>query len=344
MNVGLYFDLRNPEGWRRDWRSTYSDVLEHCHEVERLGGDSVWFSEHHGFDDGYLSQPLTLCAAVAACTTRVRLGTAVLLAPFRSGRDIAEQGAIIDLLSGGRLELGLGAGYRRSEFEAFGADFTRRFETTETTITEIQRIWRDPFQLPRPQQTEPPLWLGYQGPKGAFRAGSLGVGLLSLDPSLTEPYERGRESAGRQAGARRRAGVINAYISDDPERDWPAVKKHLAYQVASYLEHAYQGTGRPVPALDPDRWRARGLGAGMNHFLLATPADAATQLTSHLKGMDVDTVFFWASIGGMPAEMVQRQIELVCTRLRPMLADALVATPSLDRPGAGRSAHDGDCP
>ena len=68
MRFGVYFDLRNPPGWRQDWARLYAFTLEMCEEAERLGADSAWFSEHHLFEDGYLPQPLTFAAAAAART------------------------------------------------------------------------------------------------------------------------------------------------------------------------------------------------------------------------------------------------------------------------------------
>ena len=62
MKVGVYFDMRNPPAWRQDWSRLYGFTLEMCQEAEHLGIDSVWTSEHHLFDDGYLTQPLTMLA------------------------------------------------------------------------------------------------------------------------------------------------------------------------------------------------------------------------------------------------------------------------------------------
>ena len=129
MKIGVWFDLRNPPGWRQDPARLAAFTLELCEEAELLGADSLWFSEHHGFEDGYLPQPLTFAAAAAARTTRVRLGTGILVAPLRKTAQLAEEAAVVDLISGGRLELGLGAGYRMPEFELFGTDFTARYRT-----------------------------------------------------------------------------------------------------------------------------------------------------------------------------------------------------------------------
>ena len=112
MDVGIYFDLRNPPAWATDWSRLYGFSLELCEEAERLGCHAIWLTEHHLFDDGYLPQPLTMAAAVAARTSRVRIGTGVLIAPLHHPVELAEQAAVVDIISSGRVDLGIGAGYR----------------------------------------------------------------------------------------------------------------------------------------------------------------------------------------------------------------------------------------
>ena len=175
-------------------------------EAERLGAGAAWFTEHHGFPDGYLPQPLVLAAATAARTSRLRVGTAVLLAPLRHPRHIAEEAALVDLVSGGRLELGIGAGYAAGEFEAFGADLGGRFRATEGAATEIARLLAAGEVSPAPVQDPLPLWLGYRGPRGARRAGRLGAGLLSLDRRLLAPYRAGLAEGGHDPDADARMG------------------------------------------------------------------------------------------------------------------------------------------
>src|SRR3954449_4464973 len=129
--LGIYFDLRNPDRWHQDPSRLHAFTLELCEEAERLGAGSVWFTEHHLFDDSYLTQPLTFAAAVAARTRRIRLGTAVVVAPLHHPVELAEQAALVDLVSGGRLELGLGAGYRVPEYELYGVSGERRRTVTD---------------------------------------------------------------------------------------------------------------------------------------------------------------------------------------------------------------------
>ena len=114
---------------------------------------------------------MTFLAAVAARTSRVRLGTAVVLAPLHNAVEIAEQAAMVDLISGGRLDLGLGTGYRVPEYELFGADLRRRYAQTDAKAKEVRRLLSPGGVTPHPVQAEVPIWMGYQGPKGARRAG-----------------------------------------------------------------------------------------------------------------------------------------------------------------------------
>ncbi len=155
MRTGIYFDMRNPAPWARPWDRFYADTLTLIEQAEAWGIDSVWFSEHHLFEDGYLPQPLTMAAAAAARTTRVRLGTAILVAPFRRAIQIAEEAAIVDLVSGGRLDLGLGAGYVNWEFEQFGADSSRRYGTTDQIVRDLREMLGHAARSPRLPCSDP---------------------------------------------------------------------------------------------------------------------------------------------------------------------------------------------
>ena len=83
MKLGLYLDMRNPPRWPTPWADLYHAPIDLVADAERRGAHAVWLTEHHGFADGYLSQPLALAAALAVRTRTLRIGTAVLLAPLR---------------------------------------------------------------------------------------------------------------------------------------------------------------------------------------------------------------------------------------------------------------------
>jgi alkanesulfonate monooxygenase SsuD/methylene tetrahydromethanopterin reductase-like flavin-dependent oxidoreductase (luciferase family) len=322
VNVGLYFDLRNPPGWKVPSDELYGFTLELCEEADRLGCHSIWLTEHHLFDDGYLPQPMTFAAAVAARTKRVRIGTAVVVAPLHHPVELAEQAALVDIISGGRLELGLGAGYRGPEFDLYGADLSSRYHDTDERARAVRRLWSEGGVTPRPVQDRVPIWMGYQGPKGARRAGLLGEGLLYSQPTLWPPYRDALAEAGHDPRTGRMAGAVQGWVSPDPDRDWPVVATHLSHQVDSYRRMMVEGTGEPLPRpVDPEKLRRREPRGPLSYFAYGTPDEMAAWLREHTMGAPVETVFVWASLSGMPQQMVADHVRVVCTQLAPLLVD-----------------------
>lgn len=325
MQVGAYFDMRNPVQWRRDPAELYCAFPELCQEVERVGLDSIWVSEHHGFDDDYLPSPLTLLAAAAARTTRVRLGTAIVVAPLHAEAELAEQAAVVDLLSGGRLDLGIGAGYRPPEFDLFGADMSRRYTANDSRARRVRELWASGAVTPKPAQKRLPIWMGYLGPKGARRAGRLGEYLLSPDARLWEDYRIGLAEGGHDPAHGRMGGGVQAWVSDNPERDWPMVSAHLAHQLNSYRLHARMGYDDlpPFKPIDPEvvrTRRPRGF-SSQDYFVFGTPVEVADFVQEFTAGAPVDTLYFWASLPGMTHEQIVRNIRLLGEELAPLLRE-----------------------
>ena len=319
MDVGIFLDLRNPPPWRVDSARLYGFTLEMCEEAERLGAGSIWASEHHLFEDGYLTQPLTFLAAAAARTKKARLGTAILLAPLRPAVTIAEQATVVDLISNGRVEIGLGAGYRIPEFQLYGADFPARFKTTDARALEIGKLFAEGKLTPSPVQKPVPIWMGYQTEKGAERAGRMGLGLLSARGALWPAYKEGLIAGGHNPAIGRMAGMIGGWISDDPEAEWPTVSKYLAYQQNTYKSYGVEGTGKPAPEVDVEKMRWRDGELKPHHFMIATPQKAAELIKGYTAGAPVKHIYFFVSLAGMPEKMVMKQIETIFTKLAPLL-------------------------
>jgi alkanesulfonate monooxygenase SsuD/methylene tetrahydromethanopterin reductase-like flavin-dependent oxidoreductase (luciferase family) len=299
VRLGLYLDLRNP-GAERPWADVYRRSFERVVEGERLGLGAVWTTEHHGVTDGYLPQPLTVCAALAARTTRIRIGTAVLLVPFRHPLAIAEEAAVVDIISDGRLELGLGAGWREDEFAAFGVDRRGRYARLERVAGQLEEMWESGSATPPPVQRPLPLWLGVRGPRGARAAGRLGAGLLWIDRALLGPYLEGLEEGGHPAESARMAGLVNVVLADDPERAERIV----------------------LPAARAARAAAYRGGEGLERLRVVTPADAAGVITDQVRGLPVTDVFCFDRIGGTDDDLADRHVELLATALPPLLEAA----------------------
>ena len=321
MKLGLYFDLRNPAPWARPWPEVYGRALDLVVEAERLGAASVWFSEHHLFADGYLPQPLTFAAAAAARTSRVRIGTAVLIAALRPAALVAEEAAVIDQISGGRLELGIGAGYSVPEYEFYNADITKRYGLTDAAVAEIRRLLDEGIVTPPAAQNPFPIWLGYQGPQGAKRAGRLGVGLLSLDRALLDPYREGLVEGGHDPATARTGGMLDIIVADDPEEAFERILPHYAHQLNSYRAAAVAGSGRDAPKeITVEKLRGGAAQKGQIPGLrVLTPTDAVAAIREATEGSPVEHVYLWASVAGMPDEIVERHVELTCTQVAPNL-------------------------
>ena len=213
MELGVLYDLRNPPSSGISNAEIYAETLEHIEAMEALGFDVVWLTEHHFIDDSYLPATLTMAAAVAARTERVTIGTAVLLLPLHDPLKVAEEAAVVDLLSGGRLRLGLGLGYKLQEFEVFGVDRRHRRGLMEEGVEVIRRAWADgPFTYegrhhryhdldvtPKPaQRPGPEIWLAGRDPVPAERAARLGDGLIATPgPDTFASYLEARTRLGR---------------------------------------------------------------------------------------------------------------------------------------------------
>ena len=217
MQLGIYLDMRNPPGWSAPWADLYRDTIDLVVDAERRGADAV-LADRAPWVRGWLPVAAARprrgpgCPDQGDADRHGGAAGAVASPAARRGAGGARGRAV-----GRPLELGLGAGYVRSEFDAFEADEARRYHTTEACVRRLRALFAGGGLRPPPVQADLPIWLGYQGPRGARRAGALGVGLLSLDPELYPHYLRGRADAGL-AGAGRVGGVVNLLLSRDPER------------------------------------------------------------------------------------------------------------------------------
>ncbi|MFT5204288.1 MAG: alkanesulfonate monooxygenase SsuD [Candidatus Aldehydirespiratoraceae bacterium] len=319
--LGLYFDFRNPEPWHRDPAAYYGWHLDLMEEADRRGVGSLWVTEHHFVEDGYLPQPLTALAAIAARTKQCRLGTGVVVAPLMHPMAIAEQAALVDIMSNGRLELGLGAGYVAPEFEAFGVELADRYHATDHALAEVGRIWAERECTPGPVQDPPPIWAGYLGPVGARRAGRLGVGLMTWNADSWPVYRDALAEFGHDPAIARMGGVVDFILADDPERMFEEILPHRTHQLNSYRQNAARGSGRTPRVLTVDEVR-EGRGSGVIAPLqILTVADAAERVRSICADAPIEQLYLWASIGGMPEHLVERQMELLVDELQPAIAD-----------------------
>jgi alkanesulfonate monooxygenase SsuD/methylene tetrahydromethanopterin reductase-like flavin-dependent oxidoreductase (luciferase family) len=171
----------------------YEEALQQAVLVEELGFESVWFTEHHFFRHGIVSDSLLMLANLAARTSTIRLGTAVSVLPLHNPMRLAESAAMVDVLSGGRLDLGIGRGYQKPEFAGFGLDIADKESMFDEAVDVLLKCWTDDafthrgehWQFidaspqPRPvQRPHPPLWFATDSTAGMLKTASNGWGLL----------------------------------------------------------------------------------------------------------------------------------------------------------------------
>ncbi len=282
FGLGLVTCERVP-GDPRPVEELYAEALELAVVAERAGFDAVWVSEHHFLDDGYLPSVLALCAAIAARTERIRVGTGLLLAPLHDPLRVAEDAAVVDLLSRGRLVLGLGLGWREEEFEGFGVPLAERVPRLERMVSVLRGAWGDGLVArepglpavavtPKPARPGgPPIWIGAMSEPAIRRAGRLGDGLLAgeVTPgSFREQVawaleERERAGLSREGFALGLHAPTFAWAGGDA---WERVREAYHYVWWKYLdmEGARARTGPPPakPPLTPEveaRLRAEAL-------------------------------------------------------------------------------------
>jgi len=267
MRFGLMY-LFSDFGDRPQERA-FHEFLEEVEYAEELGFDSVWLPEHHFSVYGMLGDTLTLAAAVAQRTRRIRIGTAVVLLPFNHPLRVAEQASLVDVLSGGRLLLGVGRGYQPNEFEGFGLDpadsremFLEALEVLRRAFTEENfsyegRFWRGVgvTLYPKPiQKPHPPIFLASVTPSSLDLAARYGFPILraprftprTLVQEQWEYYRNRMAEHGYDATALDQPMLMQTFVAETDEEARRLATPHAMWYhrlLASLLPGA---PGRPV--------------------------------------------------------------------------------------------------
>lgn len=319
VRLSLRYDLRAP-GFGAPAEALYAAALEQCAWAEGHGFETVALSEHHGSDDGYCPSPLVLAAAICGRTRSLQVLVAALVLPLYDPIRLAEDLAVLDLASGGRVALVIGAGYRPEELAMFDRQMDERVALVEEGVAVLRAAWSgDEFDYrgrrvrvtPRPARPNGPMLLMAGATKAAARrAARLGDGFVPVDPSLWPEYEEACRQLGRDPGPPAPVGgPLFIHVADDPDAVWSQIAPHALHEMNSYgawLTSA-EGIARYTPTDDAESLRASGIYAVLTPDECVTMARTAGSLRLH------------PLMGGLPPELAWESLELVASKVLPRL-------------------------
>lgn len=255
VRVTVAFDMRSPE-WATPTEQLYAAAVEMAAYADKAGMDAINLMEHHGSDDGYLPQPFTLAAAMAGVTERIKFSLGAVILPLHDPVMIAEQIAIVDLISNGRLSVIFGAGYVPLEFAMFNKSVRDRAKLLDSGIelilraldgerfeaTNLDGTTRPVFVRPLPVQNPRDIVMAGGGVEAsARRAAKFDVGFGPMMPQIVDLYLSECERHGRPPRQYYRPNFgmpLAIHLCEDPEAGWKALAPHALHVVTEYAKWA----------------------------------------------------------------------------------------------------------
>ena len=350
MKFGLFHSVQLPNPLEQE--RYYREALDQALHAERLGYNSVWFTEHHFTRHGIVSATLSLLAYLAGVTDTIRLGTAVTVLPFHNPVQLAEQTATVDVLSGGRLDLGVGRGYQWGEFNRMNIpmdEASRRFEESMDVLT---RAWTsiEPFDhrgefwsfndmtvLPRPvQQPHPPVYVAASGADSVARVVRNDWNLL-IGQGETHGQVAGQIQFYQDA-------LAEAEADYTPQRVVVARAMYAARSTEQARRDAeipfmwFKQTGQEVSAppdqrldLLPDEYAAYrsryspdarfDYKAMCDNVMLFGSPDHIAERVGRLRDSGAENLIFFVNFGGIEHQKVLDSLELFAAKVMPQFAD-----------------------
>ncbi len=325
----MIFDMRAPEFGASN-ECLYAAALDMAQWADENGFDVLGLGEHHGSEDGYNPSPLTLASAMAARTRQIRLRTAVLLAACYDPIRLAEDLSVLQILSQGRVELGLGFGYRPTEFAMYGRDLSDRFQLTLDTLRTLKQAWTgEAFEYQgRPCRISPvpnapiPVLLGGAAPKVARAAASEADGFLVplFSNKVWQPYRDECLKLGKgDPGTYPRQGPTLLWVSEEPDADWEWLGPHILHVLDSYARWTAEAYGKPMGpyagGMTAETVRQSGA------YQVLTPEDTLA-LIEELG--DHSSLYLTPLFGGAPPEKGWKMLELFRTQVLPAIPRTIV--------------------
>lgn len=292
----------------------YQQGLDMAEWADQQGFISLILSEHHGSDDGYLPAALPMAAAVAARTRAIRIMVSAIVAPIHDPVRLAEDAVVVDLISGGRLDLVLANGYVPDEMAMFGVEMGDRSRRTRAAVEVLRRAWtgesfdhegRPVRVTPLPDRPGgPSLSLGGSSRGAARRAARIADGFVPSLPEIWDFYRDARLEFGEvDPGPYFGVSVGNFHIAEDVEQGWDEVGPYFLHETNAYGRWMAEAglDGMYHVAADVDDVREQGMYRVLTPDLLLAEIEAAGPFAF---------VLFHPLLGGIPPDSAWRSLRL----------------------------------
>jgi alkanesulfonate monooxygenase SsuD/methylene tetrahydromethanopterin reductase-like flavin-dependent oxidoreductase (luciferase family) len=326
LRVGVCYDFRNPPDSGRSDRVLYGEILEQVQWLDRIGADLVWFTEHHFVDDGYLPSWVPAAGAMAAVTEHVRFGTDICLMPFNHPVRLAEDLAVLDNISDGRVELGVGMGYAPHEFRGFGLPVSRRLSLMNEGIEVLQHCFTGERFSYRGQRYQfedvvitpgyvqdggPPLWIAAMSEAGALRAAHYNTHFLPQGQKRHsfDPWVEALEAEGRDPASHRVGIIRSILVTDDRDTDWPLVRAAERYRMKLYQKffdesgEGFGDGGEPIPQT----------------WIVGSVDECVRELQEFIARFGITDIVTMAVPPGLSADQMAPSLERLFTQVVPRL-------------------------
>lgn len=330
VRLGLHFALASATG--AGWPAIYAGCLEQCEAAEAHGFFCAVVAEHHFQEDGFVPSPLIVCAAIAARTRRLRVGTDVIPLPLQHPIDLAEDVATLDNLSNGRAFLGLGLGGREREYAGFGVSFTDRRSRFEEYLAVVKRLLSEEnvrhdgrhvsvpgvTVTPRPvQRPRPPIWVAAGVEASVRRAAREGDAWInrpveSLDQlkALDAIYREELAAHGQEWSRRERVLRRDVWIAENDETAW-------AEAVPSILAIRHFGPDQAV--LPPGASREQVNAYARDRWIIGGPESVADEIKRYQAALGTTLVLAALQHPGLDQRRVLHAIRLLGESVQPKL-------------------------
>ena len=319
----LRLDMRAPSFSPATKSDLYAAALDMAAWADEQGFDLISLSEHHSAEDGYLPSPVAMAGCIVGRTKTVQIRVIALLLPLYDPIKLAEDLAILDIASGGRVGIVAGLGYRPVEYAMFGVDWDTRGKRMDACLEALLAAWTgEPFDFegrrvqltPRPiSQPHPSVSVGGHGRNAARRAARFGLPFQPAvnTPEVLELYRSECERLGVENPIAIPPGSGEmVYVAEDPERSWAEIGKYLLYEAQTYASWQPPGQRSAVcsDATSVEELRAE------KRYLVLTPEECVARA----QGPFASTVLY-PLCGGIPPELAWPSLELYASRVLPEL-------------------------